>query len=104
MKTDYMEVVQQFSFGFRCPNNVLDFYEVIKYVALHAADLGVDPARLAIAGESGGGYICAGAMVQLARQEEGHLVKLAVPIESDLRVWRGVSFREQNPFSGCSPS
>ena len=53
---------------------------MIKYVSLHAADLGVDPARIAIAGESGGGYICAGAMVQLARQEEAHLVKLAVPI------------------------
>ena len=64
----------------RCPNNVLDFYEVIKYVSLHASDLGVDPARIAIAGESGGGYICAGAMVQLARQDEAHLVKLAVPI------------------------
>ena len=53
---------------------------MIKYVSLHAADLGVDPARIAIAGESGGGYICAGSMVQLARQEEAHLVKLAVPI------------------------
>ena len=53
---------------------------MIKYVSLHAADLGVDPARIAIAGESGGGYICAGAMVQLARHDEAHLVKLAVPI------------------------
>ena len=33
-----------------------------------------------MAGESGGGYICAGAMVKLAREEESHLVKLAVPI------------------------
>jgi len=64
----------------RCPNNVLDFYEVVKYVTSHAAELGVDPARIAIAGESGGGYICAGTMVQLARNGEGHLVKLAVPI------------------------
>lgn len=64
----------------RCPNNVLDFYSVVKYVTSHAADLGVDPSRVAIAGESGGGYICAGAMVELARQGEGGLVKLAVPI------------------------
>jgi len=63
-----------------CPNNVLDFYEVVKYVSSHAAELGVDPARIAIAGESGGGYICAGTMVQLARNGEGHMVKLAVPI------------------------
>merc|ERR1711910_34792 len=50
----------------RCPNNVLDFYEAIKYVSANAADLGVDPARIAMAGESGGGYICPGAIVQLA--------------------------------------
>ena len=53
---------------------------MVKYVSLHAVDLGVDPDRLAIAGESGGGYICSGAMVHLARQGEGHLVKLAVPV------------------------
>lgn len=64
----------------RCPNNVLDFYSVVKYVSSHADDLGVDPSRVAIAGESGGGYICAGAMVHLARRGEGGLVKLAVPI------------------------
>jgi len=66
--------------GTHCPNNVIDFYEVIKYVSKHADELGVDPARIAIAGESGGGYICAGAMVNLATHDEGHLVKLAVPI------------------------
>ena len=53
---------------------------MIKYVSLHAADLGLDPARIAMAGESGGGYICAGAMVQLARKDEAHLIKLAIPI------------------------
>ena len=46
----------------RCPNNVLDFYEVVKYVVSHASELGVDPSRIAIAGESGGGYVCAGTM------------------------------------------
>ena len=30
--------------------------------------------------QSGGGYICARAMVQLARKNEAHLVKLAIPI------------------------
>merc|ERR1712240_262012 len=37
----------------RCPNNVLDFYEAIKYVAANAEQLGVDPSRIAMAGESG---------------------------------------------------
>merc|ERR1712088_297990 len=64
----------------RCPNNVLDFYEAIKYVSANAADLGVDPARICMAGESGGGYICSGAMVQLALKEEASLVKIAIPV------------------------
>ena len=51
----------------RAPSNILDFVAVVKHVASHAAELGVDPARIAIAGESGGGYICAGAAVELAR-------------------------------------
>ena len=68
------------TFTTRCPNNVLDFYEAIKYVAANAEQLGVDPSRIAMAGESGGGYICSGAMVQLALKEEASLVKIAIPI------------------------
>jgi len=64
----------------RYPNNVLDFYHAVKYVCGHAAELGVDPARIMIAGESGGGYICTGTMVKMAREGESGLVKLAVPI------------------------
>ena len=59
---------------------MLDFYEAIKYVSVNAEDLGVDPARIAMAGESGGGYICSGAMVQLAMKEEAGIVKIAIPI------------------------
>ena len=59
---------------------MLDFYEAIKYVSANAEDLGVDPARIAMAGESGGGYICSGAMVQLAMKEEAGIVKIAIPI------------------------
>ena len=64
---------------YSCPNNVLDFYSAIKYVASHASELGVDPSRICMAGESGGGYICSGAMVEMARRGEAGLVKLAIP-------------------------
>jgi acetyl esterase/lipase len=64
----------------RCPNNALDFYEAIKYVSSNAAELGVDPGRIAMAGESGGGYICAAAMLLLAQRGEAGLVKLAIPV------------------------
>ena len=36
----------------RCPNNVLDFYEVIKYVSSNSQELGVDASRIAMAGEN----------------------------------------------------
>ena len=35
---------------------------------------------VAVPGDSGGRYVCAGAMVQLALMDKGSLVKLAVPI------------------------
>ena len=63
----------------KCPNNVLDFYSVLKYVTGHAEELGIDSSRIAIGGESGGGYICFGTMIILARHEESHLVKVAIP-------------------------
>ena len=63
----------------KCPNNVKDFYAVIKYVAENAEALGIDPNKIVISGESGGGYICYGAMVMLAQNDETSLVKLAMP-------------------------
>ena len=62
----------------RCPNNVKDFYEVIKYVSAHTDSLGLDPAKIVISGDSGGGYICLGAMVLLAQNNETALVRLAI--------------------------
>ena len=63
----------------KSPNNVKDFYEVIKYVSCNAESLGIDPDKICIAGDSGGGYICLGAMVLLAHLDQSHLVKLAIP-------------------------
>ena len=63
----------------KCPSNVKDFYEVIKYVVHNANDLGIDASKIVIGGESGGGYICLGSMVMLAQKDEGDLVKLAIP-------------------------
>ena len=61
------------------PNNARDFYAVIKHVSENAAELGIDSSKIAISGEGVGGYICFGAMVMLAQNDESSLVKLAMP-------------------------
>ena len=65
----------------KCPNNAKDFYESVKYVSSNAEKLGIDPEKIAISGDSGGGYICLATMVLLAKDydEEGEIVKLAIP-------------------------
>ena len=45
----------------------------------NAESLRIDPSRICIAGESGGGYICFGTMVMLAQKNETDVVKLAIP-------------------------
>ncbi|KAL5269635.1 hypothetical protein ACHWQZ_G003176 [Mnemiopsis leidyi] len=64
----------------KAPNNVKDFYEAVKHISKNAKQLGVDPGKICIGGESGGGYICLGTCVLLAQHDESHLIKLALPI------------------------
>lgn len=63
----------------KCPNNVKDFYEAIKYVSNNATKLAIDQTKIAIGGDSGGGYICLASEVLLAQKGESDLVKLAIP-------------------------
>merc|ERR1712038_1942238 len=63
----------------KSPNNVKDFYMAIKYVIANAQSLGIDASKVAIGGDSGGGYICLGAEVLLAQNDETDLVKVAFP-------------------------
>ena len=62
----------------KCPKNALDFYWAVKHIVENAKDLGIDPTRIAIAGDSGGGYIAMATMVMMAQKDEGNLVKLAI--------------------------
>merc|ERR1711953_994554 len=52
----------------KCPQNIMDFYLALKFVKENYSIWKLDPERLVISGESGGGYICFGAMVMLAQK------------------------------------
>ena len=64
----------------KCPGNIFDFYWALKHVIENCKFFDLDPAKIVISGESGGGYICFGTMVLLAQRDESHLVKAAFPI------------------------
>jgi len=103
------------------PNNVKDFYAVIKHISENSYSLGIDSQRIGIAGESGGGYICFGAMLMLAQNDESDLVKMAMPdmpmqgelVQSDplsltkeereisfmmRKIWRMIPFYQIYPY------
>ncbi len=62
----------------KCPNNALDFYCAVKHIVENASEFGIDPSKIAIHGESGGGYVAGSALVMMAQKNEGHLIKLAI--------------------------
>ena len=72
------------------PNNALDFYCSVKHIKENGDAFGIDPARIVIAGDSGGGYICFASMVLMAQKNDTDLVKLAIP---------GVAMISDNCFS-----
>ena len=51
-----------------------------QYIHENCDKWNVDPERIVISGESGGGYITMATMVLLAQRGESHLVKAAIPI------------------------
>jgi acetyl esterase len=65
----------------KCPNNAKDFYEAVKYISNNSETLNIDSKRLAISGDSGGGYICLATMLLIAYDYDtnGEIVKLAIP-------------------------
>ena len=59
------------------PRGIQDAYSQLKEILKNHAKYKIDPARVCIMGESGGGYICIGVALMLAENNESHLVKLA---------------------------
>ena len=63
----------------KAPQSIYDCYAATKYICQNASILGIDHTRIALHGENGGGYLCAGVAMKLAEQNEGHLIKCVIP-------------------------
>ena len=59
----------------KAPAGLYDMYSVLKFVYDKAPYLGIDKERIGMFGESGGGYITAGACMILAEKNESHMCK-----------------------------
>ena len=64
----------------RVPAGLIDGMSAIRYVSTHVAELGIDPKRIAVCGESGGAYIAVGACMELAKCNEAERVSLLIAI------------------------
>jgi len=70
----------------KAPAGIHDAYAAVKWVIANAKELGIDANRIAIMGESGGGYICGGVAIELAKRGEGGLIRFqlqAIPMTSN---------------------
>lgn len=59
----------------KSPAGMLDFYCSVKYVHDNAASLGIDKSKICVGGQSGGGWICLGAVYHMIKASEAHMIK-----------------------------
>lgn len=58
----------------RFPAQLTDAIEATRWIIAHAAELGLDPARLAVGGDSAGGYLSAATAAHLNEERPGAIV------------------------------
>ncbi|MBW4701367.1 MULTISPECIES: alpha/beta hydrolase [unclassified Micromonospora] len=87
------------------PAAVLDCHAATRWLAEHAADLGVDPERLVVGGDSAGGNLAA-AVTLLARAEGGPRLagQLLVYPNTDQRADRPRPGRGTDPATAVDPA
>ena len=61
----------------KIPCGIDDSYAAVKWVIEKASELGIDSNRIATIGESGGGFMVAGASMRLGEANEADLIKFA---------------------------
>lgn len=59
------------------PQGIDDAYAILLDILANAASLKINPSRVVIYGESGGGYICAGVSMRLAENNLSHKIKFS---------------------------
>lgn len=72
------------------PGAVNDCYDAVSWIAEHAEELGIDPGRLAVGGDSAGGNLAA-AVTLLARQQGGP------PLAAQLLVYPNTCYGADTP-------
>jgi acetyl esterase/lipase len=81
----FLSVEYRYAPEYPAPVPVEDCYAGLRWLAGHAADLGVDTARIAVMGDSGGGGVAAGLAVLVRDRQEPWLAKqiLVYPMLDD---------------------
>ena len=89
----------------KAPKNYLDCYAATKWVIANAAKYNLDPKKISIHGESGGGYLATGVAMHLAKNNESHLVKCVIPdVPMIYAGWLTKPTVEMNgPAAWCKP-
>ncbi|MFH8611800.1 alpha/beta hydrolase [Streptomyces sp. NPDC018029] len=81
----------------RFPAALDDAYAVLEWTAAHAAELGVDPARIAVGGHSAGGNLAA-ALTLRARDEQGPAIRFQLLNQAGLddrqETWSARNFTD----------
>ena len=62
----------------KAPAAQRDFMHAFYHVYNNAADFGVDPNKIAIGGDNGGGWVCIGAAYQMIKDGKSHLPKMMI--------------------------
>ena len=60
----------------KVPGGILDAYAAVNYITQNAEQFNIDPERIGIWGNSGGGFIASGCTYELAKNDKSHLVKI----------------------------
>lgn len=64
----------------KSPSGIIDGYICFKYIYNNSEKFNIDKNSLGLTGESGGGYICTGVAMELAKKNESHLCKICIPV------------------------